>query len=156
MALFIYTDNAELRQLIQKQIDNHRYTDSGFDIPMLAQDITPNKNGVATLRFQMKAAATLQQSPSPFLILPRSSISNSPFRMTNSVGLIDMGYRGELMAKVDVLDHYEPFTVLEGQRFFQLCRPDFRPWTCIQLMNSESELPKAPDSRGSGGFGSTG
>lgn len=156
MSLFLYTENAELRALLQKQIENHRYTDSGFDIPMLPHLIEADKNGVATLGFQIKAAATLHGAPLPFLILPRSSISNSPFRLTNSIGLIDMGYRGELKAKVDIVKQYEPFTILGASRYFQICRPDFLPWTCIQVMDSESDLPKAPDNRGSGGFGSTG
>ena len=33
--------------------------------------------------------------------MPRSSISKTPLRMSNSVGLIDGGYRGEIMASVD-------------------------------------------------------
>jgi dUTP pyrophosphatase len=103
MSLFLSTENAEIRALLENQIVNHRYTDSGFDIPMISQSIEPNQNGVATLGFQIKAAATLQEKPIPFLILPRSSISSSPFRLTNSIGLIDMGYRGELKAKVDIV-----------------------------------------------------
>jgi len=103
MSLFLSTENAEIRALLENQIANHRYTDSGFDIPMISQSIEPNQNGVATLGFQIKAAATLQEKPIPFLILPRSSISGSPFRLTNSIGLIDMGYRGELKAKVDIV-----------------------------------------------------
>lgn len=154
MTLYLATNNDELRSMLHKQIETHRWTDSGFDIPMVSQLIEPNSNGVATLSFQIKAAAILQDKPIPFLILPRSSISNSPFRLTNSIGLIDMGYRGELKAKVDV-KQYEPFTVLGSQRFFQMCRPDFMPWNAVHLVE-ESELPAAPDNRGSGGFGSTG
>ena len=39
--------------------------------------------------------------PCSFLLLPRSSISKTPLRLSNSVGLIDAGYRGELQAPVD-------------------------------------------------------
>ena len=37
----------------------------------------------------------------PYLLIPRSSISKTPLRMSNSIGLIDAGYRGEIMASVD-------------------------------------------------------
>ena len=40
-----------------------------------------------------------------YLLMPRSSISKTKFRMANSVGLIDMGYRGSIMAKVDTRLH---------------------------------------------------
>ncbi|MCH7859615.1 MAG: hypothetical protein IID14_07955 [Candidatus Marinimicrobia bacterium] len=36
-----------------------------------------------------------------YLLMPRSSISKTPLRMANSVGLIDGGYRGEIMAVCD-------------------------------------------------------
>jgi hypothetical protein len=38
MTLYIRAENPELRDMIQKQIENHRFTDSGFDIPMIAQN----------------------------------------------------------------------------------------------------------------------
>lgn len=91
MTLYLSTNNDELRTLLRKQIENHRITDSGFDIPMVSQVIQPNEDGVATMGFEIKAAAIREEKPIPFLILPRSSISNSQFRLTNSIGLIDMG-----------------------------------------------------------------
>lgn len=33
-----------------------------------------------------------------YLLMPRSSISKTPLRMANSIGLIDGGYRGEASA----------------------------------------------------------
>ena len=38
----------------------------------------------------------------PFLLMARSSISKTPLRLSNSVGLIDAGYRGEIIAAVDL------------------------------------------------------
>jgi len=85
----------------------------------------------------------------PYWLIPRSSISKTSLRMCNSIGLIDAGYRGELMAYCDNIKS-EPYTVEAGQRLFQLVAMDGSPIS-YKLVNSLSET-----SRGSGGFGSTG
>jgi dUTP pyrophosphatase len=89
--------------------------------------------------------------------VPRSSISATPFRLANSIGLIDMGYRGEVKAKVDVSDDYsnDDYTVNSGTRLFQICQGNFMPWDRVIVVQFESDLPQAPDNRGNGGFGST-
>ena len=33
-----------------------------------------------------------------YMLVPRSSISKTPLRMSNSIGIIDPSYRGEIMA----------------------------------------------------------
>jgi len=38
------------------------------------------------------------------LIFPRSSVRNKDLRLTNSVGVIDSGYRGEIMATFELSD----------------------------------------------------
>ena len=48
----------------------------------------------------------------------RSSISKTPLRLANSVGIIDAGYRGNLMAAVDNTGD-APYTIEAGQRLFQ-------------------------------------
>jgi len=85
----------------------------------------------------------------PYLLMPRSSISKTPLRQCNSVGLIDAGYRGEIMAAVDNIKEI-PFTVEPGQRLFQLVSMDGGPIS-FEIV---SELSKTD--RGQGGFGSTG
>ena len=85
----------------------------------------------------------------PFLLLPRSSISKTSLRLSNSIGLIDAGYRGELMASVDNIKTND-YTIEPGQRLFQLVTFDASPIS-FELVD---ELSKT--SRGSGGFGSTG
>ena len=84
-----------------------------------------------------------------YYLFPRSSISKSPLRMANSIGLIDGGYRGEIMA---VCDNIKSFSYIaeKGQRLFQLVATDSSP-IHYKLVNELSET-----SRGSGGFGSTG
>ena len=51
--------------------------------------------------------------------MPRSSIAKTPLRLCNSIGLIDGGYRGEIMAAVDNIKG-EDYTVEPNQRLFQL------------------------------------
>ena len=85
----------------------------------------------------------------PYLLMARSSISKTPLRLSNSVGLIDAGYRGEIMAAVDNIKD-NSYTVEKGQRLFQLVS-----------MNGEAIHFTLADtlsdtSRGSDGFGSTG
>lgn len=154
MHLYIYTPNPTLKNFLKNQIEVRRITDSGFDIPMVEHQRNPAIQ--MTLNFEMIVAATNEYGiPEPLLLVPRSSISNSPFRLSNSIGLIDMGYRGNLMAKVDVLTK-EQIYIKEGTRYFQVCRQNWMPWVSVKLVDDETELPQPPDSRGTGGFGSTG
>lgn len=155
MTLYISVENPELRDMIRKQIENHRWTDSGFDIPLVAQSVDMSQK-IVCFSLGVKVAATLEDgSPVPCLLLPRSSVYKTPFRLCNSIGLIDAGYRGEVKAMVDNMKPESETTIrLEsGTRLFQVCQHNFLPWTKIVLTE---ELPAAPDNRGSGGFGSTG
>ena len=84
------------------------------------------------------------------LIFPRSGNSKkTPLRISNSVGLIDSGYRGELMVLFDNTSD-NPFTIQAGDRIAQLLiMPSYRfkPHIVESLEGSD---------RGEGGFGSTG
>ena len=84
-----------------------------------------------------------------YYLFPRSSISKTPLRMSNSIGLIDGGYRGEIMAVCDNIKT-ESYTVEKGQRLFQLVSADSSPIK-YELVE-ELEMT----TRGTGGFGSTG
>ena len=84
-----------------------------------------------------------------YYLFPRSSISKTPLRMANSIGLIDGGYRGEIMAMCDNIKP-KSYTAEKGQRLFQLVATDSSP---IQYeLVKELEMT----TRGTGGFGSTG
>ena len=85
------------------------------------------------------------------LVLPRSGLaSKQGLTMANSPGLIDAGYRGEVMCAAVNLDREDAVKILVGDRIAQL--------VIIELPNVEptwvQELPET--SRGEGGFGSTG
>jgi len=153
--LYIYTDNIALRNMLLDLVNSRRITDSGFDVPMLQEEV--NRNAVLhTFNLNIKVGATQGNRPVPCLLLPRSSLSATPFRMANSIGLIDMGYRGDVKAKVDVLRRpNDEYVVPRGTRLFQICQGNFMPWDNVVIVQFERELPQAPDNRGAGGFGST-
>ena len=84
-----------------------------------------------------------------YYLYPRSSISKTPLRLANSIGIIDSGYRGNIMAAVDNISD-EPYQVQKGQRLFQICGRYLEPIE-LQLVEELSDTE-----RGNGGFGSTG
>ena len=85
----------------------------------------------------------------PYWLVPRSSIVKTPLRMANSIGLIDSGYRGEIIATVDNTSDKQ-YIIERGTRLFQIVSMTGEPLS-IQVVDSLSDT-----SRGSGGFGSTG
>jgi dUTP pyrophosphatase len=93
----------------------------------------------------------------PYYLYPRSSISKTNFRLANSVGIIDSGYRGSLIAKFDVVQThvYEfPNMIQQGQRYTQICANDLVPFKKIVIVNKDTLGMNTQ--RGTGGFGSTG
>jgi dUTP pyrophosphatase len=85
------------------------------------------------------------------LVLPRSGLASKyGLTLSNAPGLIDAGYRGEVVCAVVNLDPGEPVSIAKGDRIAQLVIvevPGVRPaWV--------EELPES--TRGEGGFGSTG
>lgn len=149
MSLYVYVENEGLRH--DMSTATTRSTDSGFDIMMPGTSLS---RGLVYLDTGINVAAVDSNGKlMPCLLIPRSSISKTPLRLANSIGLLDMGYRGSVLAAVDV---HEPYEIKHGQRLFQICQHNFLPWNNIVFVDSMDQLPKATDTRGGGGFGSTG
>ena len=119
--------------------------DCGFDL-FVIEDITIPPHQTVHIDFNIQCEPF---SNNGYYLYPRSSISKTPLRMANSVGIIDPGYRGNIMAAVDNISNV-PYTVCKGIRLFQLCSPNLEPLE-IKLVNELSN-----SERGEGGFGSTG
>jgi dUTP pyrophosphatase len=85
------------------------------------------------------------------LLVPRSSLSKSNVIMTNSVGIIDSDYRGEIMASLMYIgDNMHGHTIVAGDRIVQLVIvPILLPSFIITDKLSDTD-------RDTGGFGSTG
>ena len=87
------------------------------------------------------------------LIFPRSSIRKTNLQLSNSVGVVDSGYRGEIQAtfnKIQGIDNVERDTYKVGDRICQLMIIPHPPVNFIEV----EELNNTE--RGEGGFGSTG
>jgi dUTP pyrophosphatase len=119
--------------------------DAGLDLYVL-EDITIEPGETKAIKL---GVACEPEDGRAYFLMPRSSISKTPLRLANSIGLIDGGYRGELMAMCDNIKG-ESYTAEKGQRLFQVvsynCSPIF-----YELVEELSET-----TRGIGGFGSTG
>ena len=84
------------------------------------------------------------------LVFPRSSVKNTELVLSNSVGVIDSGYRGEIMAVFKKLAGSVSKKYYIGDRAAQLIIVPY-PQIEFQITDELSETE-----RGAGGFGSTG
>jgi dUTP pyrophosphatase len=121
--------------------------DAGFDLRSI-EDVEVGPGERAMVRTGLAVAIPDGHAG---LVLPRSGLASMHgLTLANAPGLIDSGYRGELICSVVNLDPHESVKIARGDRIAQLVVvevPERRPgWV--------DELP--PSSRGESGFGSTG
>jgi len=84
------------------------------------------------------------------LVFPRSSVRNQDLILSNCVGVIDSGYRGELQATFKKTQGLDSIKYKVGERGAQII---ILPYPTVYM----TEVPELSDTeRGSGGFGSTG
>lgn len=135
--------------------------DAGLDITAVSDGvlITSEKGNAIWYYIEYKTGLVVE-IPEGYvgLIFPRSSISKSSLSLSNAVGVIDSGYRGEicLRFKVDAgiveqqrFQMGEPAVYKAGDRIGQLMivpYPTIEPEFSDDLTDTE---------RGTGGFGST-
>ncbi len=144
MKLLIKPLNDKTKRIYENHEHFHEH-DSGLDLYVIEDLIfAPGE----TKKIKLGISCEREDGGSYFLF-PRSSISKTPLRMANSIGLIDGGYRGEIMAICDNIKNYE-YKIKRGQRLFQIVSPDLSEIT-FKIVNKLTD-----SSRGSGGFGSTG
>ena len=160
--VLMYVENPNLRLQYASRLGAHnanaltRFPDAGFDM-LVPEDTTFEQGSLSNkLNFKVKVAAWKEKSPNDImpvtlLMMPRSSTgSKTPLRLANSVGVIDAGYRGDIMGVFDCWDH---FKIEKHSRLVQLMSRSDLPLQ-FKLVNSELEL--GDTSRGSNGFGSSG
>lgn len=84
------------------------------------------------------------------LLFPRSSISKTPLRMANSVGVIDSGFTGEIKVPLYNTSEVEIRDIEQYERIAQL--------VVVPIADVSLEIVGELDDseRGNGGFGSTG
>jgi dUTPase len=159
MSLYLWIPDPNMREAMRAHVANRRPTDSGIDLlcPNIALDFSQSPLAAELHTGVIVAARTVYGAPAPVLLLARSSTSLTPLRMSNQIGLADMGYRGELIARVDCMDpNVKVYPIEAGRRLFQLVQHDWMPFMHVHVVDSPAQLPPPPDNRGNGGFGSTG
>ena len=83
------------------------------------------------------------------LLVPRSGLGRRGLMLTNTVGIIDSDYRGEIIVSVRNMSNV-PLIIAEGDRFCQII-------ICPYLHVEPEVVDDLDDTdRGDGGFGSTG
>jgi dUTP pyrophosphatase len=84
------------------------------------------------------------------LVFPRSSVRNQELILSNCVGVIDSGYRGELQATFKKTNGLDSLKYNVGDRGAQII---ILPYPQVKMVESED---LSDSERGEGGFGSTG
>lgn len=120
-------------------------SDAGYDLT--ATSVNRDENGNVVY-----GTGIALEIPDGFvgLVFPRSSNASKSLMLTNSVGVIDSGYRGEITMKFRHLPSANDSTYEVGDRIGQLI---IIPIPEIQF--EEADV-LAPSDRGNGGYGSTG
>ena len=157
MKLFIKPLNDSVKELYHDSSTNESNNirkergDAGLDLYFPDNIIIePNDTKYIDLKIQCEAFSDSDNTKNvSYYLHCRSSISKTPLRLANSVGIIDAGYRGNLCAVVDNVKN-ESFTIERGTRLFQICGP------YLEKITFEVVQDLSNSQRGEGGFGSTG
>ena len=151
--LNIYTNHVNKHN---NSVMNDPFPNSGFDlfVPEQQRFIIPFQN--VFIDHKVKAEmlhcdiATRALTSSAYYLYPRSSISKTPLILSNHVGVIDQGYRGNL---IGAFRSTEANFSLDAQvRLLQVCNPELSPILVILVGDDDLSITE----RNAGGFGSTG
>ena len=146
--------------------ESDKYYDAGFDLFVPTEHVvepgtTVCVNHAITCAMLLYDPRTYTYTNTSYYLYVRSSTATkTPLRLANAVGIIDAGYRGQIIA---AFDHRgfpkEPYCIEQYQRLVQLCPPNLSLPFCVRVVDSLKDLGGFSDSkngRGMGGFGSTG
>jgi len=129
---------------------SHHDGDSGIDL-IVPDDINIDSHYVGTIDHMIKCEMVDENNNFvSYYLYPRSSISKTPLMMANSVGIIDAGYRGNILSKVWIVDrNVDNYIINANTKLFQICSPTLDKIKVV-VVDSLSN-----SSRGENGFGST-
>lgn len=123
-------------------------TDAGIDLTCTQITTEINECGQLILVYHTGLAIEIPEGYFGLLV-PRSSVYKKSLMLTNCAGVIDSGYRGEVMAKFRNTTDVIPAVYKDGERFAQLL---ILPAPDVTFVESD-ELSETE--RGEGGYGST-
>jgi|UniRef100_A0A6C0CLG0 dUTP pyrophosphatase len=161
LTLFMYIpDDPELKEFYKNRAEDHnnkapgKYADSGFDLGLPQHKVIRDRDISVKLPLNVQCSMYKPNgTPQAYYLYPRSSIIKTPVRLSNSVGIIDRGYRGIITAVVDKIGGEPDFEMDKFNRYFQICHSTLEPFQVV-IVDSKEELGLTE--RNEGGFGSTG
>jgi len=174
LRIFIDSDDADFIEAYRSAITKHNtgiffnsYYDAGFDL-LCPDDLGVGSSGSSKINFKVKCCAKIiyerrnRCHNTGFYMYPRSSLSKTPLRLANSVGIIDSGYRGNLIGAFDNIgfdnigldNDSSAYFVNKFDKLVQICAPSLVP-IYVRLVEKIEDLGETT-LRGCGGFGSTG
>jgi dUTP pyrophosphatase len=167
-------NNSQFEYSSSKYIGNNPYVDAGIDLFCVTKQSIKNSSLSNKIDLGIKCSMVFvstniitnktTQTPCGYYLYSRSSTgSKTPLRLSNQVGIMDSGYRGNVIACFDNVDYKNKFNdseyvVVIGNRLVQICAPNITYPIVINIVSSDIELdiPQTNNQRGTGGFGSTG
>lgn len=151
-------NNSDLQEAYKNHVEAHNraifsdpFPNSGFDL------FVPENAEVDTIETTMISMDVKCEMVNDggnscgYYMFPRSSLSKTPLMLANHTGIIDAGYRGNLIGAFRNLVS-QPYTVKKHTRLLQVCHPTLCPLYVVLV----DEVNLSTTSRGEGGFGSTG
>jgi len=148
MHLRVFVSDPELYDKYYEAIYNHNsnlnnnpvHIDAGFDLYSPYNEFVCTSDNVCKLDFKVKCSAQIVEKNTNgqicsyntgYYMHPRSSIYKTPLRLANSTGIVDSGYRGNLIGAPGLIPIY------------------------VELVDKSEDLG-ADTIRGERGFGSSG
>jgi dUTPase len=174
LKIFVSNNDDELKQRYQNaaalhnaNLLNNHFIDAGFDLfvpfshDLNNNDMNNNNNNMMLkVNHQVQCCAQMYTDTNKvfytgYYMDPRSSISKTSYRLANSRGIIDSGYRGNLIGMLDIISQPQPRTEIQKfDRLLQICAPGLEP-IYVEIVDSLSQLGEET-ARGTGGIGSSG
>ena len=174
--IFVNPEFPELVNVYKKAVETHnenlnkKFPDSGFDLYVPQDEVFGYDSLMKTkmIDFQIKTEIKSESTSTfssdnkyfdkskAFYLYPRSSLSKTPLMLSNHVGIVDSGYRGNIMGAFRCLykekEDEESYLVPKNTRLIQICMASLEPFE-VELVDSLEKLSSTE--RGDGGFGST-
>lgn len=123
-------------------------TDAGLDLTATRLTQEVDASGKLILVYHTDIAVEIPEGYVGLLFM-KSSVYNRSLTLTNAVGVIDSGYRGEIISKFKITTDAIPSVYQPGEKFAQL--------VIVPVALDETEFVDelSNTERGEGGFGST-
>ena len=148
MILIIKPLNDNVREFYTNHTSYHE-GDAGIDL-FIPEDVVVKAHSTSYVNLNIACEAVNNDGKNlSYYMYPRSSLSKTPLRLANSVGIIDAGYRGPIICALDNISDTE-YELNRGTRLVQICGP------VLQIIKIKIREELSSSARGTNGYGSTG